>query len=331
MDCRTECKADFSHPFDVLVIGGGNAALCAAITAREAGVRVVLLEGAPKDFRGGNSRHTRNLRYLHETGNTHLTGPCLEDEFWEDLMCITGGKTNEPLARLIIRQSANVAEWMKRHGCTFQPSMRGTLHLARTNGFFLGGGKALMNAYYATAHKLGIEILYDAEVQDLEIFDDTFIGGSFVMQGALKKVRAKSVVVATGGFQANIEWLKEYWGDVADNFIIRGTPYNKGRMLRVLLDRGVALSQRADGQNAGGPSIHRHGHLLYRPAFPDLPHRPATSGLARDCRHGHAAHSSPRFGSGFSHHDALRQICPRGVPVRGACPKRPRAVPELSP
>jgi len=239
MDCPTECKADFSHTFDVLVIGGGNAALCAAITAREAGARVMLLEGAPKDFRGGNSRHTRNLRYLHETGNNHLTGPYLEDEFWDDLMRITGGQTNEPLARLIIRQSANVAEWMKRHGCTFQPSMRGTLHLARTNGFFLGGGKALMNAYYATAHKLGIEILYDAEVQDLEIFDDTFIGGSFVLQGALKKVRAKSVVVASGGFQANLEWLKEYWGDVADNFIIRGTPYNKGRMLRVLLDRGA--------------------------------------------------------------------------------------------
>ncbi len=64
-------------------------------------------------------------------------------------------------------------------------------------------------------------------------------GGSFVLQGALQKVRAKSVVVASGGFQANLEWLKEYWGDVADNFIIRGTPYNKGRMLRVLLDRGA--------------------------------------------------------------------------------------------
>jgi len=231
--------ADKSQTFDVLVVGGGNAALCAAMTAREAGATVLLLESAPKEFRGGNSRHTRNLRYLHERGNEYLTGPYLEDEFWEDLLLVTGGQTNEQLARFTIRESSNIGAWMEAHGCMFQPAMRGTLHLARTNAFFLGGGKALMNAYYSTAGKLGVEIMYGAEVCDLEIHDGKFTSAEFVLNNLPRKVRARCVIVASGGFQGNLEWLKEYWGPAADNFIIRGTPYDKGHMLRVLLDNGV--------------------------------------------------------------------------------------------
>ena len=147
---------------DVAVIGGGNAALCAAMTARESGASVVLIESAPKVFRGGNSRHTRNLRYMHEHANDHLTGPYLQEEFWDDLLQVTGGRTNEQLARLMIRESKDIGAWMAARGCRFQPSMQGTLHLSRTNAFFLGGGKALMNAYYATARRLGVEIFYDS-------------------------------------------------------------------------------------------------------------------------------------------------------------------------
>lgn len=75
---------------------------------------------------------------MHPGANSHLTGPYPEDEFWDDLLRITGGKTNETLARFAIRSSNNVGEWMEQHGCVFQPAMRGTLHLSRTNGFFLG-------------------------------------------------------------------------------------------------------------------------------------------------------------------------------------------------
>ncbi len=224
---------------DVLIIGGGNAALCAAMTAREAGADVLLLESAPKDFRGGNSRHTRNLRYLHRQGNEFLTGPYPEDEFWDDLIRVTEGNTNEPLARFALRESDNIGAWMQSHGCRFQPAMRGTLHLARTNAFFLGGGKALMNAYYAFAEKLGVEIRYGAEVCDLEIENDRFVSATFVKDNLPRKVRAGAVVVASGGFQANLNWLKEHWGESAENFIVRGTPYDKGRMLRVLLDNGA--------------------------------------------------------------------------------------------
>jgi len=239
MASHTHDPVDLSRIFDVLVIGGGNAALCAAMTARESGAEVLILESAPQHFRGGNSRHTRNLRYLHETGNDFLTGPYPEDEFWDDLLRVTGGQTDEPLARITIRESNDVGKWMEKHGCRFQPPLRGTLHLGRTNAHFLGGGKALMNAYYATAYRLGVKVLYDAEVHDIEMGDGEFNSAVFNFQNDTHKVRAKTVVAASGGFQANVSWLKDAWGDAADNFIIRGSPYDDGRILRVLLDLGV--------------------------------------------------------------------------------------------
>src|SRR5262245_64660143 len=137
--------------YDVAVAGGGNAALCAAITARRAGARVIVLERAPRDFRGGNSRHTRNFRCLHTAPGKYLTGVYDEDEFLSDLHSVNGGATDETLARLAIRQSATCPEWMAREGVRFQAALHGTLQLGRTNLFFLGGGKALMNSYYASA------------------------------------------------------------------------------------------------------------------------------------------------------------------------------------
>ena len=230
---------DLLKTYDVLVVGGGNAALCAAMTAREAGASVLVLEASPVDFRGGNSRHTRNLRYMHDRGNDFLTGPYPEDEFFDDLMRVTGGKTNETLARLTIRESNNVGEWMQEHGCMFQPAMRGTLHLARTNAFFLGGGRALMNSYYRTAERIGVDICYETEVIDLKITDGVFSEAIVLKDGTQQNIKAKTVVLASGGFQANLEWLKEEWGPAAENFIVRGSPYDKGKVLRIMLDNGA--------------------------------------------------------------------------------------------
>ena len=167
--------ADLTKKFDVLVIGGGNAALCAAISARRAGASVLVLEGAPKFYRGGNTRHTRNMRCAHDAATEILTGPYTEEEFWDDLLRLTGGQTDEELAKFMIARSKDMLNWIAEQGVRWQPSLGGTLSLGRTNSFFLGGGRAMLNALYLTAEKLGVEIRYDAEVVDLEIEDGMFL------------------------------------------------------------------------------------------------------------------------------------------------------------
>src|SRR5438270_9712734 len=107
---------DFNRKFDVLVIGGGNAALCAAISARRAGASVLVLEAAPKFYRGGNSRHTRNMRCAHDSATGTLTGPYSEEEFWDDLLRVTEGHTNEQLARHMIRESKPLLDWIAEQG-----------------------------------------------------------------------------------------------------------------------------------------------------------------------------------------------------------------------
>ncbi|MDH4249534.1 MAG: FAD-dependent oxidoreductase, partial [Deltaproteobacteria bacterium] len=226
--------------YDLLVIGGGNAGLCAALTARELGAEVLVVEHAPRPMRGGNSRHTRNLRVMHRQPTPVLVEAYPEEEYWEDLKRVTEGKTDEALARLVIRESALATDWMAANGVVFQPSLKGTLNLSRTNAFFLGGGKALLNAYYRRAERLGIDVLYDTEVTALELRDGKVRSVQMDIQGFPAEMRAKAVVASSGGFQGNIEWLKEYWGEAAGNFLIRGTPYAKGRVLRALLDQGVA-------------------------------------------------------------------------------------------
>ncbi|HVB97899.1 MAG TPA: FAD-dependent tricarballylate dehydrogenase TcuA [Candidatus Dormibacteraeota bacterium] len=226
--------------YDVLVAGGGNAALCAALTAREAGASVLIVEHAPRDCRGGNSRHTRNLRVMHEKPTATLVDAYSEAEYWSDLLGVTQGRTDERLARLTIRSTAELLPWIESRGVRFQPSLSGTLSLARTNAFFLGGGKALLNAYYITAERMGVDVLYDSEVKNLCLENGAVREAEIVSGGATRKLRPKTVVAASGGFQANIEWLREYWGEAADNFIVRGTPYAKGLLLKNLLDQGVA-------------------------------------------------------------------------------------------
>src|ERR1700758_1751577 len=199
---------DFNRKFEVLVIGGGNAALCAAISARRAGASVLVLEGAPKFYRGGNTRHTRNMRCAHDAATDILTGPYTEQEFWEDLLRVTGGETDEELARHMIRESKDILDWIVEQGVRWQPSLGGTLSLGRTNSFFLGGGRAMLNALYLTAEQLGIDILYDAEVSDLRIEDGMFLSATLKRQidGSME-VRASALVAAAGGFEANVEWL----------------------------------------------------------------------------------------------------------------------------
>ena len=222
---------------DVLVIGGGNAALCAAICAREGGASVLMVEAAPVPYRGGNSRHTRNFRCMHAGPLGVLSDAYGEDEYFDDLIKVTAGKTDEGLARMTIRESENCYPWMESHGVRFQPSLSGTLSLSRTNAFFLGGGKALVNAYYNRAADLGIEIAYEAEVTHVEFEGDRVRWADVKIGGDVTRITPRAIVVASGGFQADIDWLARAWGESARNFLIRGTPYNRGVVLKDLLDQ----------------------------------------------------------------------------------------------
>ncbi|MAO54938.1 MAG: tricarballylate dehydrogenase [Rhodospirillaceae bacterium] len=231
---------------DVIVVGGGGAAMAAAITARERGVKVLVLEAAPKDFRGGNTRHVRNIRYAHPAATDFVTGAYPVDEYYDDLLRVTQGNTDKELSRFLIEKSEDSADWMQAHGVKFQPPLSGTIGLDRTNAFFKGGGKQLLNAYYTVADELGIDCRYEAEVTDMKIEDGVFTAARVKYQGAEHTVEARAIVIAAGGFQADTEWLKEGWGDAAEGFLIRGTGYNKGRMLRVLMDNGAQTAADAD-------------------------------------------------------------------------------------
>ena len=226
---------------DVLVIGGGNAALCAVLMAREAGASVMLLESSPKEWRGGNSQHTRNLRCMHDAPEDVLVDAYTEEEYWQDLLKVTGGNTNEALARLVIRASADCRPWMRKHGVRFQPPLSGALHVARTNAFFMGGGKALVNAYYRSAETLGVHIRYETPVDRVELDGDRFVAA----YSGEERFEARTCVLASGGFESNREWLREAWGQnelgewPADNFLIRGTRFNQGVLLRALLNAGA--------------------------------------------------------------------------------------------
>ncbi len=200
---------------------------------------MLVLEAAPKFYRGGNTRHTRNMRCAHDAATDILTGPYTEEEFWGDLLRVTGGETDEELARFMIAESKEILGWIEEQGIRWQPSLGGTLSLGRTNSFFLGGGRAMLNALYRTAEQLGVEILYDAEIIDLEIEDGFFLSASVKLGDRRVDVKAATFVAAAGGFEANIDWLKESWGDAASNFLIRGTPYNRGSVLKMLMSKGV--------------------------------------------------------------------------------------------
>jgi tricarballylate dehydrogenase len=225
---------------DVLVAGGGNAGLCAAIAARQAGASTLLLEEAPKDLRGGNSRHGRNLRVMHEAPGAFLLGAYREDEYWSDLAQVCGPEVEESLARMTIRESGPAMDWMAQCGAQFQATGDGRTRPSRKTAYLAGGGKALLNAYYRTAAQLGVEILYETEVLSLPLDDGFAHEVEAVAQGSPKTFRASTIVVASGGHQADIDWLKRDWGEAAEHFQIRGSSHGKGRVLAHLLDQQAA-------------------------------------------------------------------------------------------
>ena len=234
------CNAAISEPvWDVIVIGGGNSGVCAAIAAAERDCSVLVIEAAPADMRGGNTRHTRNLRAMHDAPTDVLTDRYSFEEYWDDLMRVTKGVTNNDLAELTLRGSAALTAWLSARGVRFQAALSGTLNLGRTNAFFLGGGRAMLNALCRHAETVGVQFIYDAEVDDVQLTDGFCEGIVVNWNDRRLTLSCKQLVTAAGGFEANLDWLAEGWGAAAKNFLVRGTPYNKGKILRSLLDHGA--------------------------------------------------------------------------------------------
>jgi tricarballylate dehydrogenase len=224
---------------DVLVVGGGCAALCAAIAARRRGVTVRLVEQAPLALRGGNARHARNFRLMHDQRTWYVPDVYGEDAFFKDLVRVTGGATDEQLAHLLIRGSAEIAPWLVDNGVRLQDPSSGAMPYSRRTAFFLGGGKAMINALYTTATKLGVSVGYDSEVVALAFDDAGNCTADIRHDRRIERAVAKTIVVCSGGHQANLGWLRESFGPAADHFMIRGTPYDTGSVLRLLLDAGA--------------------------------------------------------------------------------------------
>jgi tricarballylate dehydrogenase len=213
---------------------------------------VLLLERAPTWRRGGNSRHTRDIRYAHPPGEPYTTGEAYPvEELLDDLQRVGGGQDHE-LAQIVVEESRTVAEWMTAHGVRWQQPLTGTLHLGRTNRFFLGGGKALINTYYQTAEAMGVKVEYESSVEDIVLDGSSRVSGLVVEHGDASRetIGARAVVLTSGGFEANLDWLRRYWGDAVDNYVIRGTPYNDGRVLANLLEKGAATAGDPKGFHA---------------------------------------------------------------------------------
>ena len=216
---------------DVLVAGGGNAGCCAVLSAHERGASTLLVEHGNEQARGGNSKYTRNLRCASDVYP--------EEEVLRDLISVTGNEIDLDLAKSVIRASREAPAWMAGYGVRWQPAFRGTINLDRTNHFFLGGGKALLNVYYRALEERAVPVLYQTRVTAI----DTDATGGFVVtleRGTeTKHVRTRAFVAASGGYESNIEWLEREWGAAARQFIIRGTASNDGAVLQMLFDRGA--------------------------------------------------------------------------------------------
>ncbi len=249
--------------YDVIVVGAGNAAHCAALSAHELGARVLMLERSPQDQRGGNSSFTgggfrmvfHGVEDIHkfvpdltkEELETSDFGDYTAEQYLDDMGRITQYNTDPDLTEILVQQSAETVHWIREKGVRFVPEYgrRAFKHQGRWKflpGFVLaaiGGGRGLVEAYFKAAERIGIPIRYDTQATSL-IRDHTgIIGVRVTSRGVDEELYAKSIVLACGGFEANREWRTRYLGPGWDLAKVRGSRYNTGDGLRMALDVGA--------------------------------------------------------------------------------------------
>jgi len=249
---------------DVVVVGGGNAAMCAALSAREAGARVLVLEKAPEAWRGGNGFFTAGgFRFAFKSFD-ELRGligdlsdqeaaqmevdPYTEDNFYDDLMRVTEDCADPDLALLLVRESQPTVRWMKERGVRWIPMFGRQAY--KVGGKFrfwgglvleaVGGGPGLIDMEYASAARAGIDVRFETKATRLLTDDRGRVTGVMVRTPAgSETIAARAVVLASGGFEANPEMRTRYLGPNWELARVRGTPYNTGDGIRMALDIGA--------------------------------------------------------------------------------------------
>lgn len=226
------------HNCEVLVIGGGCAALCAAIAARRRGAEVLMIDHAPYVWRGGNTRHARNFRIAHHAPDDYVPGSYPQHAFCTDLARVApDGDT--ALAAMLADGSSTLVAWLQAQGVRLQRLGRGVMPWSQRTAFFAGGGKAAMDTLYSTARDLGVRIVHDTEGHGLAVESDR-VTAVEVQHGDVRAwVRAGAVVAACGGHQANRDWLRQGLGAAAQSIVVRGLGTVQGRLLRAMIEAGA--------------------------------------------------------------------------------------------
>ncbi len=249
---------------DVIVVGAGNAAFCAALAAQERGAKVLMLEAAPEDEAGGNSRFTAgSIRVVYSGTDDIKTlvpdltpaeiestdfGTYTADEFFDDMARVTQHRADPDLVELLVTRSFDTLNWMREKGVRLIPIYgRQAFKVGGRFKFWggltveaVGGGPGLVAMLTAAARQRGIEIRYRTRALDLLCDGNRVEGVRVRSDGAAQDLRAKAVVLACGGFEANAEWRTRYLGPGWDLAKVRGSRFNTGDGIRMALAIGAS-------------------------------------------------------------------------------------------
>lgn len=262
--------------YDVVVVGAGNAAACAALAAGDQGAKVLVLERAPRALAGGNTRFTagairfayngvedlKNLMPDLTQSEIDMTdfGAYSEDEFYDDMGRVTNYRTDPELANTLVSQSYETVSWMQSKGVRFAPIWG--RQAFKVDGKFKfwggltveawGGGEGLHEAFLSAFRSNSIDIAYGTAAKKLLIDDDGVRGVQVKNEGKVSEIFADSVVLASGGFQANTEWRTRYLGPGWDLAKVRGSRFNTGDGIQMALEVGAMPYGNWSGAHAVG-------------------------------------------------------------------------------
>ena len=263
-----------SDSYDVIVVGAGNAAFCAALSAAESRKKVLMLERAPQEVSGGNSRFTAGLMRCAYAGVDDLKrvipdlspeevartdfGTYTEEQFLDDMGRVTEYRCDPDLTEILVKQSLPTLEWMRKKGVRFTAAWgRQAFNIGGRFKFWggltveaVGGGPGLVESLTAIANKNGIDIWYESRAKELLTNDSGVTGVVVKHKGKTLRLKAKTVVLAAGGFQSDPEWRVRYLGPGWELAKVRGTMFNTGDGIRMGLEAGAAAAGNWSGCHA---------------------------------------------------------------------------------